>query len=77
MAKVINSSATNAYIQAAMSMEILKDLEDFNGQMANSMKENGYQATGMVQACGTELRETVILDSGNSGKLMDLECIFG
>jgi hypothetical protein len=45
--------------------------------MDNSTKDSGYQDADMALGCGMELREIVMLDSGNSGKQMDLECIFG
>lgn len=77
MAKAINCSATNLYTPAAMSMANLKDSVDFNGPMANSTKENGFQVADMAQACGMELRETAMSVSGNLAKLMVLECIYG
>jgi trans-2-enoyl-CoA reductase len=33
----------DALIKDSMLMENLKELEDFNGLMANFIKENGYQ----------------------------------
>jgi hypothetical protein len=77
MAKGIRSSKMDVFTKDTMWMESQKELGNINGLMENTMKVNGLVGWGMVLGCGKGRREIVMLDSGNSEKLMDMEFIFG
>lgn len=77
MVAVTRNFLIKPLIKVFTLMESLMDWEDSRGRTENSTKESGKMDSSMVQGCGKELKAIVMLEIGNSEKLMVTEFITG
>lgn len=77
MEKAIKNLVMPQYMRVAMSRESLKDMEGISGKMDKYTKDSGQLDSKMDLAYGEAQKETLTLESGKKGKLMDMEFTHG